>query len=263
MSMKVSIVTVSFNSEDTIRDTFESVLSQTYSDLEYIVVDGNSSDETQTIIAGYSKRFENRGIAYKYLSENDKGVFDAMNKGVSLASGDIVGILNSDDILARKDSIAKIVERFESDNCDAVYSDLYIMDYQTMSTPNRVFIAGKRNYKLGWYPPHPTLYLKKRVYEEYGVFNISYKLAADYDFMLRLMKADLKMSYIKEPLIYMRAGGNSTNSFKSYKDSFDEAIVALETNGIRFPYFVNSLRTFVVFKQRILGIAFQFITYFK
>ena len=251
--MKISLITVCFNSESTIEDTFNSVLNQTYNNIEYIIVDGKSSDSTNDIIKKYIPKFESKGISVNYKSEKDKGLYDAMNKGVSKATGDIIGIINSDDVIHDKDAFKKIAERFEKENCDATYSDIYIMDYETMSIPNRIFIAGKKSYKLGWYPPHPSLYVKKEIYEKLGNYDTKYKIAADYDFMLRLMKNHVKFSYIKEPLIYMRAGGTSTNSLKSYKKSFDEAIDVLKKNKIKCVYFVNILRTFVIFKQRFMG----------
>lgn len=252
--MKISIITVCYNSETTIKETFESVLKQTYKNYQYIIIDGKSSDKTINIIEEYKPKFESKGIEFKITSEKDKGLFDAMNKGIQQATGDIIGIINSDDIIQDKDAFKKIVERFNKDKCDATYSDLYIMDYETMSKPNRIFIAHKKSYKIGWYPPHPTLYVKSEIYKKYGNYDTQYKIAADYDFMVRIMKNNIKMSYIKEPLIYMRAGGTSTNSLKSYKKSFDEAINVLKKNHIKMPYLVNVRRTFVIFLQRIRGI---------
>jgi glycosyltransferase involved in cell wall biosynthesis len=251
--MKISLITVCFNSEATIRDTFDSVLAQTYKNIEYIIVDGKSSDSTMDIIKEYKPKFENGGVQLSISSEKDNGLYDAMNKGIKRATGDIIGIINSDDIIHDKDAFKKIVKRFKEDKCDATYSDLYIMDYETMSVPNRIFIAGKKSYKLGWYPPHPTLYVKKEIYDKYGNYDTKYRIAADYDFMVRIMKAGIKLSYIKEPLIYMRAGGTSTSSLKSYKKSFDEAIDVLKKNKIKFVYPVNILRTLVIFKQRFMG----------
>ena len=252
--MKISLITICFNSEKTIRETFDSVLKQTYKNIEYVIVDGKSTDSTVDIIKEYIPKFKKKGIEVNFKSEKDKGLYDAMNKGVSKATGDIIGIINSDDIIHDKNAFKKIVERFKKENCDATYSDLYIMDYETMSIPNRVFIAGKKSYKLGWYPPHPSLYVKREVYEKYGNYDTKYKIAADYDFMVRIMKNGIKLSYIKEPLIYMRAGGTSTSSLKSYKKSFDEAIDVLRKNKIKCVYFVNILRTFVIFKQRFMGL---------
>ena len=189
---KISIITVCYNSESTIKETFESVLKQTYSNYQYIVVDGKSQDNTVNIIREYQEKFNAKGIEFEYTSEKDNGLFDAMNKGVKKATGDIVGIINSDDVIHDDKTFEKIVKKFVDDKCDAVYSDLYLMD-ETMSKPNRIFIAGKKSYKIGWYPPHPTLYLKKEIYDKYGTYNPKYKIAADYDFMVRIMKQNIKM----------------------------------------------------------------------
>ena len=251
--MKISIITVCYNSEKTIKDTFESLLKQTYNDYQYIIIDGKSTDNTIKLIEEYKLKFEAKGIEVKFVSEKDKGLFDAMNKGIKLATGDIVGIINSDDIIYDVDAFKKIIKRFEEDKCDATYSDLYIMD-SSLQKVNRVFIAGRKSYKIGWYPPHPTLYVKKEIYDKFGMYNLKYKIAADYDFMIRIMKNNIKMSYIKEVLIYMRAGGTSTSSLKAYKKSFDEAVLILKQNNIKFPYLVNIRRTLVIIKQRIRGI---------
>ena len=253
MRMKISLITICYNSGKTITDTFDSVLCQTYESFEYIVVDGKSQDNTVQIIQEYEKRFANRGVPMNWVSEKDKGLYDAMNKGIRMATGDIIGILNSDDVLATPEAFSKIVAALERDNCDAVYSDLYVMDPETMTKPNRIFIAGQKNYKLGWYPPHPTLYLKREIYEKYGLYETSYKIAADYDFMVRIMKSGVRMTYIPEVLVHMRAGGVSTLSLKAYKKSFDEAVEVLKKNGVKMPYSVNVLRTFVIFKQRFQG----------
>ena len=252
--MKISLITVCYNSEATIKDTFDSVLNQTYNNIEYIIVDGGSHDSTINIIKEYIPLFENKGIVVQFKSEKDDGILDAMNKGIAKSTGDIIGIINSDDVICDKNALKKIAYRFEQDKCDVTYSDIYLMDYKTLSRPNRIFIAGKNNYKLGWYPPHPSLYVKKEIYDKYGLYDTKYKIAGDYDFMLRIMRNDVKMSYIKEPLIFMRVGGISTNSFKAYKKSFNESVEVLKKNEIRFAILVNILRTFVIIKQRIMGI---------
>ena len=252
--MKISLITVCFNSEKTIRDTFDSVLNQTYKNIEYIIVDGKSTDSTMKIVDEYVPKFKNGGVELSISSEKDKGLSDAMNQGIKRATGDIIGIINSDDIIHDKNALKKIADTFKKEKCDATYSELYVMDYETMSIPNRIFIAGRKSYKLGWYPPHPTLYVKKELYENYGNYDTTFRIAADYDFMIRIIKGGSKLSYIKEPLVYMRAGGTSTSSLKSYKKSFDEAINVLKKNKIKFVYPVNILRTLVIFKQRFMGV---------
>lgn len=245
--MKITLITVCFNSAKTIKDTLESVLKQSYENYEYIIKDGKSTDNTLDIVKEYEKKFKGK---LKIISTKDKGIYDAMNEGIKNATGDIIGILNSDDILANNDSFKIIVDNFEKD-IDGIYSNLLIKDYETMTKTVRKFIPKKGNYKLGWYPPHPTLYVKKEVYKKYGMFDINYKIAADYDFMLRIMINNCNLKYIDKELVYMRSNGVSTNGLKGYKSSFDDSIRVLKENKIKFPYIVNIIRTFKILFQSI------------
>lgn len=246
--MKISIITVSYNSEKTIKETFESIINQTYNNIEYIVVDGNSNDNTIDIIREYEKKFNGR---LRYISEKDKGIYDAMNKGIKMATGDIIGILNSDDILANKEVIKRIVEEFINTNCDAIYSDLLFLDADTMKIPTRNFIAKRQSKKFGWHPPHPTLYLKRKVYEEVGNYDVNYRIAADYDFMLRMLNGTYLISYINEYLVYMRSGGVSTNGLKGYMKNFKEAQIVLKKNHVFCPSLCNTSRILKTFNQAI------------
>jgi len=245
--VKITLITVCFNSAKTIKDTLESVLKQSYENYEYIIKDGKSTDNTLDIVKEYEKKFKGK---LKIISTKDKGIYDAMNEGIKNATGDIIGILNSDDILANNDSFKIIVDNFEKD-IDGIYSNLLIKDYETMTKTVRKFIPKKGNYKLGWYPPHPTLYVKKEVYKKYGMFDINYKIAADYDFMLRIMINNCNLKYIDKELVYMRSNGVSTNGLKGYKSSFDDSIRVLKENKIKFPYIVNIIRTFKILFQSI------------
>ena len=246
--MKISVITTTFNSEKTIAETIESLLNQDYTDFEHIIVDGISNDKTLEIVSSYQDRYSDR---LKIISEKDKGLYDAMNKGIKNATGDIIGILNSDDILAKSNALSLIVEKFKSTECDAVYSDLMFMDEKTMSVPVRRWTSKVGSYKLGWHPPHPTLYIKKSVYDKIGTFNLDYRIAADYDFMLRLMKSGAKLAYIPETLIYMRAGGVSTDGLSGYLKNLKEAHLVLKNNNIKFPLFVDLIR--------IVKTLFQFL----
>ncbi len=246
--MKITLITVCYNSEKTIKDTFESVLRQTYQDYEYLVIDGKSKDNTISIVKEYQKKFNGK---LHYISEKDKGLYDAMNKGIKMATGDIIGIINSDDVLATKDTL-KIIERtFKKENCDGTYSNLEILD-EKLDKKVRIFHSPKGNYKLGWYPPHPTLYLKKEVYQKHGLYNQDFKIAADYDVMLRIMKDEnIKLSYIPKTLVYMRSGGISTDGLKGYYKSFKESCLVLKENKIKFPILVNIIRTIKVIGQSL------------
>lgn len=243
--MKISIITVCYNSEKKIKDTIESVLNQTYKNYEYIIVDGKSKDNTLNIIKKYEKKFKGK---LRYISEKDKGIFDAMNKGVQMSTGDIIGFINSDDILANNFVFEKIIRTFENNNCYGVYSDLLFMN-ENLEVPVRNFIAHNCKKKFGWHPPHPTLYLKKEVYNKVGNFNIQYKICSDLDFMLRVIKQDYKLIYIKEYFVIMRAGGVSTNGLKGYINNLKEANVVLKNQKIKAYYFDNILRIFKTIYQ--------------
>ena len=246
--MKISIITTTFNSAKTVSDTIESLLKQDYTDFEHIIVDGLSSDNTLEIVSSYEDAYAGR---LRIISEKDNGLYDAMNKGIKNATGDIIGILNSDDILACPNALAIIAEKFKNQNCDAVYSDLMFMDAETMSKPVRKWISKTGNYKFGWHPPHPTLYVKKEVYDNIGSFDLQFKIAADYDFMIRLMKSSKKLEYIPKTLVYMRAGGVSTNGLSGYINNLKEAHRVLKKNKIPCAIFVDIIR--------IIKTLFQFI----
>ena len=246
--MKITLITVCYNSEATIIDTLESVLKQTYKNYEYLVIDGKSKDSTLDIVKSYESKFNKR---LKYISEKDKGLYDAMNKGITMATGDIIGIINSDDVLASKDTLEIIAKTFQKEKCDATYSNLEIRD-ENLKKVVRVFKPKAGNYKLGWYPPHPTLYVKSSVYKKHGLYNQKFKIAADYDFMLRIMKdKNIRMKYIDKVLVYMRSGGVSTNGLKGYYKSFKESYNVLKLNKIRLPLFVNIIRTFKILFQTL------------
>jgi glycosyltransferase len=217
--MKVSIITATYNSEKTLRDTLESVEVQTYKDIEYIIVDGASTDKTLNLVDNVSTRVN------KCISEKDKGIYDALNKGVQLASGDIVGFIHSDDMLARPDIIESVVAEFERANADVVYGDLVFVDRERTDKIKRYWCGGvfkKFKIALGWAPPHPSFYMKRSLYLENGLFDTSFKIAADYDQMLRILEREnIKVSYLPQVIVKMRLGGESTkidNSILSTKE---------------------------------------------
>ena len=211
--MKVSVITGIFNRADTVEDCIKSVFCQSYKNIEHIIIDGGSTDRTMDIICRYKDRIA------KVVSEPDKGIYHALNKGIRLASGDIIGILHSDDFYTHDRVIEKVVDVFEKENVDGCYGDL---EYVSREKPDKIirywkaasFSGGK--FKFGWMPPHPTFFVKKRVYERYGYFNTDFKIAADYELMLRfLVKHRIPVYYLPEVLIKMRVGGVSNSNLKN------------------------------------------------
>lgn len=206
--MKISIITACYNSSANIEAALRSVSGQTYSPLEYIVVDGASTDGTLAILEKY------RGKIYKLVSERDAGIYDALNKGFSAATGDVIGLLHSDDVYAGEDVLAKVAKVFEATGADAVYGDLaYVRaDGGTL----RYWKAGeydRSTLERGWMPPHPALFVKEAIYDQFGLFDTRFKIAADYDLMVRLLyRHGVKAVYLPELLVKMKVGGTSNRS---------------------------------------------------
>jgi len=208
--MKISIITVTKNDRDNIENCIESVLSQGYKKIEYILIDGASTDGTLDII-----KQKNRKIL-KWISEEDSGIYDAMNKGINIASGDIVGFLNSDDIYADTDILELVAETFQNSDIDSCYGDLVYVSKDDTNKIIRNWKSCELDYELfksGWHPPHPTFFVKKSIYERYGVFDTKYKIGADYALMLKfLVKHKIRVKYIPEVLVKMRVGGSSNKN---------------------------------------------------
>lgn len=248
--LKISIITVCFNSRKTIEDTLKSVLKQEYDNYEHIIIDGGSTDGTIEIVKQYAEK-ENSHI--RWISEPDRGLYDAMNKGVRLAAGDVIGILNSDDIYADEKVLGTIANRFMATNCDATYSNLLFKDEELKLT-KRVWIAGKGSLRTGWHPPHPTLYIRSDVFRKLGEFKLKYSIAADFDFMVRMMKRpNLRLSYIDRVLIYMRIGGASTSNLKSYLISLKQSDQSLRENKVKFVIAIDVCRICRVLLQFLQG----------
>lgn len=234
--MKISIITVCWNSEKYLKTAIESVLNQTYKDIEYIIIDGGSTDGTLDIIKQFEPLFEKR---MRWISEKDKGIYDAMNKGINMSSGDIVGLLNSDDFYISTDSLEKITKIFVSKEVDCVYADLYYVDEKNTDKIVRKWITGERRlFSKGWHPAHPTFYVKKEIYNKYGNFNLSYKIAADFEIMLRFLERyHITSFYLKEFILKMRLGGESNKSFKNIKKGKNEILDAFRLNNINVPFY--------------------------
>ena len=208
--MRVTIITVCFNRKATIEKTIQSVLGQQYHDIEYIVIDGNSTDGTKEIIESYRDRIS------QYISEPDRGMYDAINKGLKLATGEVIGLMHSDDEFYDQRVISRIVNHFDFDtDLDGVYGDgVYVSnDNQERMIRNRIGGAfDRQKIKMGWLPLHPTVYLKKSVIDKNGFYNLDFKIASDTEFLLRyLYKNNIKLCYINSYIVKMRMGGMSTS----------------------------------------------------
>lgn len=240
----ISIITATYNSEDTIKDTIESVLTQTYKNIEYIIIDGASTDNTITIIDSYQKRFKGK---LKLVSEPDKGIYDAMNKGLALAQGDIVGILNSDDYYAHENVLDTIYKSFETNNkIDFIFGNLKIVKRKNVNKVVRKYIS--KNFrpwllKFGIMPPHPTVYIKRNIIDLIGLYNTDYKIVADYEYLIRLMLINkTRFKHINDYLLIMRDGGISNSGIKSKNEISNEIKQACINNGIKTNGFLINLR---------------------
>jgi len=229
--MKISIITVCFNSAATIGTAIQSVLDQDYDNIEYIIIDGKSTDNTLEVIESFGS-----GVS-KVISEKDKGIYDAINKGIEAATGDFVGLLHSDDFFADSHVISKIAAGLKASQADAVYSDLV---YVAKEQPDKVI----RNWKSGtyehgmffqgWMPPHPTFYVRRSLYHELGMYNLNFSISADYELMLRFIhKHQIKVHYIPEVLLKMRVGGKSNVSIKNRIQANLEDRRAWKINGLK------------------------------
>lgn len=239
--MKISIITVVYNNEKTIEYAIQSVLSQLYENIEYIIVDGNSKDNTRAIIEKYVDKL---GI---YISEKDSGIYDAMNKGVKMATGDIIGILNSDDLYNDVRVISDVVSKFkENKKLKILYGDLV---YVTSKNTDKVVRKWRsvsyypNFYENGNVPPHPALFVKREVYDECGLFNLNFRLAADYDFMLRIFKKFGQFAeYTPRLMVKMRLGGATNKSFKNIVAGNKEIMESWKSNGLKAPLRLMPLR---------------------
>lgn len=228
--MKISLITATYNSASTISATINSVRNQNIDNLEYIIIDGGSTDGTHEIIN------QNKDMITKYISEKDAGIYDALNKGMKMASCEIVGFLHSDDIFADNDTLKEIIDVFEKQSVDFIYGDL---QYVTAGTPQKILRHWKsnnfsrNNLKKGWMPPHPTVYFKRELIEKIGFFNTSYIISADYDWVIRcLTQQDIKVAYIPKVLVKMRAGGKSNSSLKNIIQKSKEDYKIIRQNKI-------------------------------
>ena len=223
--MKISIITATFNSAGTIKDALDSVAKQSHSDIEHLIIDGQSKDETLDIVKGYS----NSKIHLR--SEPDSGIYDALNKGIQYSSGEVVGFLHADDLFETNKILSKIAEVFSDPNIDAIYGDLIYVRKENIHQVVRYWRAGnykKNSFNRGWMLPHPTFYVRRTVYEKFGGFNTSYRISADYDSIVRLLgEGGVNVVYLPTVLVRMRLGGISNNSiFNVLRKSLEDLRIA-------------------------------------
>lgn len=245
--MVVSIITVCYNNSATIEDNIISVRSQSYPFIEHIIIDGASTDGTMGLIKKHEIKID------KYISEQDKGIYDAMNKGIGLASGDIVGVLNADDMYYDNDCISTVINEIKKKNVDSVFADLVYVHPNNLNKIVRYYCSANflpHKFSRGLMPAHPTFFVKRKYYEKYGRFKTNYKIAADYELLVRFLAIhNITYSYIPKVLIKMRTGGASTKNLKSNWILNREIVRACRENGIRtnllkvhLKYFTKSLQ---------------------
>ena len=229
--MKVSIITVVWNNKDTIKDAINSVLKQTYNNIEYIIIDGASEDGTVDIVKSYGNKI------MKFISEPDNGLYDAMNKGIRLATGDIVGLLHSDDFYIDEFVIEKIVKEFEERGVDSIYADLVYVKPENINETVRYYDSSKFNpskFAYGLMPAHPTFFVKREIYVKYGVFRTDLKIAADFDLLAKFLYTHkISYHYINDALVKMRVGGLSTGGINSKILLNKEVLQVCLDNGIK------------------------------
>lgn len=243
--MKVSIVTASYNSGKTIEDTIKSVLAQTYSDIEYIIVDGGSADNTVDIIKQYEPVFGNRLV---WRSERDKGIYDGMNKGIALATGDVVGILNSDDYFTADNIIEKVVEAMSDATVDAVFGDVHYIHSDRPDKCVRYYSSAMFKpfwLRFGFMPAHPSLYVRRSVYQRIGLYKMTYKIGSDFEMSVRMFKKHrIRYKYLPIDFVTMRMGGASTRGLGAKWQLLLEDTRACKENGLYTNPFIICLKYF-------------------
>ena len=229
--MKITVITVCYNSATTIMDTLSSVSDQSYDNIEHIVIDGGSSDGTIDLVNRHGKRVS------KLASGPDGGIYDAMNKGLALASGEIIGFINADDFYASSDVVAKVAEVFNDPNVEACYGDLCYVKQNDTATLVRFWqssIFRPGSFESGWCPPHPTFFVRRELYKRFGGFDLSYEIAADLELMLRLLEVHkIRAKYIPSVLVKMRMGGVSNRNFSNIVRQNKEVLQALQSHGLQ------------------------------
>lgn len=239
--MKISVITATWNSGKTIEGTIKSVLEQTYTDVEHIIKDGGSKDDTVAICEDYRKRFYSSGEklakTMKIVSEKDGGIYDAMNKGIELASGDIIGILNSDDFYTSNGVLQRVADEFEKNpELEAVYGDIHFVKDEDLKKCTRYYSSGYFRpwmLRFGFMPAHPSFYVRREVYEKYGLYDLDFRTSSDFEWMVRLFaKHQIRAKYLKMDFVTMREGGESTAGMEAKKKVNNDIVGSLRKHGI-------------------------------
>lgn len=248
MKPKISIITATFNSAATVEDTLRSVLGQTYGNIEHIIIDGDSHDNTMEIVEQYADKYRQRGLSLKWISEPDEGIYDAMNKGINLATGEIVGLLNSDDFYTFPTVVERVANEFESSSepIDAVYGDIHYVNPDRLGKCVRYYSSKhfrRERMRMGFMPAHPSFYCRRDIYRHYGLFDTDFKIAADFEQLLRLIYINkIHTRYIPLDFVTMRTGGASSPGFESHLKIYAEHKRAYRKNQVSSNFFLESLR---------------------
>lgn len=252
-AIKITVVTATWNSAATVEDTLRSVAGQTYGAIEHIVVDGGSSDGTMDIVRRYAEVYRNRGLELKWVSEPDNGIYDAMNKGIALASGEVVGLLNSDDFFTSPIVLERVAAEFpdETDGggkngIDAVYGDIHYVRPERLGKCVRYYSSkgfSRQRMRMGFMPAHPSFYCRREIYLRHGLFDTSFRIAADFEQLLRLIFIHrIKTRYIPMDFVTMRTGGASSSGFASHRQIYAEHRRAYRKNGVKSNFILEAIR---------------------
>lgn len=246
--LKVSLLVTTYNVRDHLRITLDRIAQQDYPNIEVVIVDGLSTDGTVDIIKEYAEHMEQKdSITVRWISEQDQGLYDAMNKAYRLSTGDVIAVCN--DMLYTDDTVSRLVRAIEQggSGCIGAHADLVYVEGERIV---RSWHMGEGSLRQGWMPGHPTLFLKREIYEKYGLYDIRYRCAADYEFMVRFLKdEDNRLAYVPEVLIAMFYGGTSNAGLSNYLVSFRESYHALRRNRVKYPLLITIRRTIRVLRQ--------------
>jgi glycosyltransferase involved in cell wall biosynthesis len=249
-SLKVSIITISYNNEIDISRTIQSVISQSYNNIEYLIIDGGSKDNTLDIVSKYKANIA------KIVSESDNGIYDAINKGIKLSTGDIIGLIHAGDELYQSTTVQEIVSFFNANNIDAIYgnSKIYSADGLKVVRVNRSPEYNNKLLRLGWFPSHQSLYIKRELFDRFGLYNLKYNIAADYELLLRyLLVHKIKIKLLNEYIVKFKLGGTSTKSVANIIAQNKECIQAWSDNGLSIPFYTIPLKLLRKINQLFLA----------